>query len=395
MVFRNPLAKLIPTPYVTGTGTSLLFGWAHMDTDIILHARHEHGGLPIHILSSEGRNSKFRVEWPKGPVLYPSVRQMLIALYNQGDTGPEAKDPGMSFDRYFRRGRHSREPLEADEAGPTIFDMFLEDKANLAPEPPKKIPGIRRRKSTGTRNRKAQTSCALAVTALMLFATPEPPLSIAPSTHSITETALSVDPERVLGIDLAKRGHEVRKLLFAGFGYKMLRGGYDPDDVLQEVYRGLLARNKGICPFDVRKSSFGHYVHMVCGCVLANYHRKQSRTREFEQVGMYSPLADNGCVDAAEAAVDLCSWDHQGTTNGPELSVGQEKAITSLQSHIRSFDDSAIAPLAAEVVPLVFAGMTRSEIAEVKGLSPAKVGRALAFLRAASGEWAEEHDMVV
>ena len=71
-----------------------------------------------------------------------------------------------------------------------------------------------------------------------------------------------------LGIDLSVRGHEVRKLMWAGFGHKILRAGYDPEDVLQEVFRGLIARNKGTCPWDARKSSFGHYVHLVIGCVL-------------------------------------------------------------------------------------------------------------------------------
>ena len=89
-----------------------------------------------------------------------------------------------------------------------------------------------------------------------------------------------------LGIDLENRSHEVRKLFFAGFGKQCYAAGYDPEDVLQEIYRGLLARNKGICPFDPAKSSFGHYVHMVCGCVVANYHRKMNKLKQREQVGI-------------------------------------------------------------------------------------------------------------
>lgn len=389
------LANFEPMSYVTRTAQALPLqtsGWARMHTEILLHARHEHGGLPIHVLPEEGR-SRFRVDWPDGSVVYPSVRRMLIALYNQGDTGPDARDPGMSFDRYFRRGRYSTGSAEPVET--TIFDLFLAPDANLTPEPPREIPGIRRRKTTSAPRRSSATSSVLAITTLMMFATPEveEPLSVEPATHVSTETPLSVDAEPVLGIDLTKRGHEVRKLLFAGFGHRMLRGGYDPDDVLQEVYRGILARNQGTCPFDARKSSFGHYVHMVCGCVLANYHRKKSRTREFEQIGMYNPLAEEGCVDAAEAAVDVTTWDSGAS---PELSVGRDKAIESLQEHILSFDETAsISTLAAEVVPLVFVGMTRSEIAKVKGLSPAKVGRALAFLREASVGWAAEHDLDV
>lgn len=87
-----------------------------------------------------------------------------------------------------------------------------------------------------------------------------------------------------LGIDLAARGHEVRKLFYAGFARGLVRDGYDPEDALQEVFKGLLTRNNGKCPFDARKSSFGHYVHIVTQCVLANYVRKERRKRSFESL---------------------------------------------------------------------------------------------------------------
>ena len=86
-----------------------------------------------------------------------------------------------------------------------------------------------------------------------------------------------------LGIDLAVRGNEVRKLFYAGgFTGTLVREGIDPDEFLQEVYRGILARNRGTCPWDVKKSSFGHYVHIVIRCVLSNYLRREKlhSTRE-------------------------------------------------------------------------------------------------------------------
>lgn len=82
-----------------------------------------------------------------------------------------------------------------------------------------------------------------------------------------------------LGMDLSIRGHEVEKLFYAekrrSYTAVLLREGHDPADFLQEVYRGLLARNRGTCPWDASKSSFGHYVHIVIGCVLANYLRRE------------------------------------------------------------------------------------------------------------------------
>ena len=84
-----------------------------------------------------------------------------------------------------------------------------------------------------------------------------------------------VDGSR-LGIDLAMRGHEVRKLFYAGgFTGVLNREGIDPEEFLQEIYKGLLARNKGTCPWDHKKSSFGHYVHIVIRCVLSNSLRRE------------------------------------------------------------------------------------------------------------------------
>ena len=105
---------------------------------------------------------------------------------------------------------------------------------------------------------------------------------------------------RGLGIDLGKRFGEVRKLLLAGYGDRLARSGWDVEDVLQDVYLGLLTRNRGTCPWDPEKSSFGHYVHMVCGCIVSNYGRKVNRVRDREHIGMTD--MDGLEVDAAEFA---------------------------------------------------------------------------------------------
>lgn len=114
-----------------------------------------------------------------------------------------------------------------------------------------------------------------------------------------------------LGIDLGVRGHEVRKLFYAGgFTGVLVREGIDPEEFLQEVYRGLLARNRGACPWDYKKSSFGHYVHIVIRCVLANYLRRE-RLRDSRE----------GVTDDGELPVGLSSTG-EGYTELRDLLVG-------------------------------------------------------------------------
>lgn len=114
-----------------------------------------------------------------------------------------------------------------------------------------------------------------------------------------------------VGMDLAIRGIEVRKLFYAAFARGLVKDGYDPEECLQEVYKGLLTRNNGTCPFDSRKSSFGHYVHIVTRCVLANYIRKEKRRLQFEsnEASLGGGSTENsfsieGCPDRRTPGVD-------------------------------------------------------------------------------------------
>lgn len=198
------------------------------------------------------------------------------------------------------------------------------------------------------------------------------------------------EAEPTLGIDLAKRGGEVRKLLFAGFGSRISRHGYDPEEVLQEVYRGLLARNKGICPFDRRKSSFGHYCHLVINCCLNNFHRREARRQSIEQVGVAAPSsmiedegAETGSVDASLIAEKAL------TTTNPSISEDEmDGALSRLQKHLtRKTKDGVQNPIAIKVARLLSEGLTQQEIAQKLAVSPNQISLAIKHLRENTADW--------
>lgn len=388
-----------------------------------LHARHKHGGHPIQSTLPKSPTPFFEIQWPTdqgGPQTYKSARQMLLALYNNGDTSSRARDPGVTLARYFRL--KPCKPM----IGPTVFEMFAEE----IPQPPIVVPPaprqtLKRRRCPAHAGRWYKKPLAIAFTTLALFGNPVP--SEAVQVHDPTEIhfrwadqrptpeqlsveafrlptkkdqTLSVGPPIPLGIDLAARGHEVRKLLYKGFGARIARRGFDIEDVLQEVYKGLLTRNKGICPFDARKSSFGHYVHMVSGCILSNYERKMGRRAEHEQLGMYDPTAsdEGGMVDAALAGSTLSLAPWKGTSR-VEDELGTRQAISSLLVSLDlngrdiQGDLRPEAELAARALPHLYAGCRRGEIALRLGEPPANVGRALSFLREEAGLWAGEEGL--
>lgn len=175
-----------------------------------------------------------------------------------------------------------------------------------------------------------------------------------------------------LGIDLAGRSHEVRKLLFKTYRGHMAVKGYDPEDVLQEIFKGLITRNAGRCPWDSRKSTFGYYVTMVIGCILTNYHRKMQRRRDREHLeldeGILAPSTEWSESSDGLAEESLGEW-----LSSPEHGGGTSDGL-----------------LAVRIMPMVSAGMQRREIVASTGIRESMVSRALAHLRKWSRGWALE-----
>lgn len=310
----------------------------------VVYARHEHGGHRV-----ERDTNGLTVHWPNGPIVYPSVRQTLAAIMS-GDPLPAkgTRTPHRTFESYFRL-RASKKDLVGD-----VLTLF-------APPAPKTEVGV------------------------LVVHTPsaKPPASPRRSRRAPPLPTPAWDGK---GIDLVNRGHEVRKLFYAGFMGRVTRYGYDPEEVLQEVYAGLLVRNKGKCPFDPKKSSFGHYVHMVCECIVSNYHRKHNRHAQAEQFG--HTAADGLEVDVASADLAVVEADQ-------EEALSHNFALASLTARLNeaacSVETSTDMALVGRCLPLLSKGMTRLEVArhlvEVAGLPRNRVLQAVDFIRNVAGEW--------
>ena len=77
----------------------------------------------------------------------------------------------------------------------------------------------------------------------------------------------------VVGIDIAKYENDIKKILYKRFGQMITKNNLDPQDILQEVLKGIHARNQGKCPWDANKSTAGSYIYMVCRGILLNHIR--------------------------------------------------------------------------------------------------------------------------
>ena len=278
----------------------------------VLYARQEHGGHRV----ERGDGGGYTVFWPNGPVVYRSARSTIRALVNREPVvTPTLRDPHLTFDRYFRTGRW-KQPM-------TTMD---------------------------------------GLDALSLF------------TFAPTPTIIVVPKEKPPGIDLKGRGHEVRKLFYAGFSKRVVRYGYDPEEVLQEVYAGLLVRNNGKCPFDPKKSSFGHYVHMVCECIVSNYHRKHNRRAQSEVFGTMGR-------DGEE--IDFALSNTASVEAQQEHLIGSSVAMAVLSREVEDSGGSEVEiAVALRVLPLLSVGMSKTEIgSKIKDVPKPLVGRAVDLIR--------------
>lgn len=187
------------------------------------------------------------------------------------------------------------------------------------------------------------------------------------------ETVLSPE-EPELGIDLAKRSSEVVKLMYSGFGQWIFSAGLDPEEVTQEVYRGILARNQGKCPWDKRKSSFGHYVHMVCNGVITNYSNRTKKRRGSEQVGL-NTLDEDASGDARDANLEV---------EGGTVATEADALITNdLMAHVKELGND----LGAQIIPLLVEGYTHREIASKLKMPRKEVEKAITMLQEHTRSW--------
>ena len=369
-----------------------------------LYTRYEHGNLPVRVFRTPDNETHYEVQYPddreptgRRAVVFTSARKMISSFYGH--------DVHMPFDRYFRIGRYRKSGRASGQAN--LLSLLDADQTSRKTpiavhgrelETPRKTgisvdPGLE-----GTSN-SPDPVIAEFVKAMEEDLLPQEAF-IQPTAEmkQVFDKAIELELDRldgVVGIDLGEKSarrdtafkaDEVRKLLWRGFAGKMLSQGYDPEDVLQEVYRGLLVRNKGKCPWDARKSTFGHYVYLVIGCVLTNYHRKQVRRVDKDAVSLTMKNKDG------EELVDIGQFGSCKIHDGSEL--GDMLALDELATYLKTLPDvSPEAELGREILALVASGHQRSEIVRETGKKPSLVSRALAWLRRQTALWATEMGM--
>lgn len=106
------------------------------------------------------------------------------------------------------------------------------------------------------------------------------------------------------GIDLEAHHEDVRRLVLATYGAKIVAAGLELEDTLQEIYRAILIRNGGRCPYDSSKGALSTYVLMVAWGTISNL-IEHSRRRPTSD-----PMPDNfnPMVEVEDQPADEWTW---------------------------------------------------------------------------------------
>ena len=151
------------------------------------------------------------------------------------------------------------------------------------------------------------------------------------------------------GVDLENRAGEVRKLIYKKFGKYILSLGFEFDDVMQEIYVGIIGRNGGINPWDSTISKFGYYIYLVGASIISNYRLKHSKYKKSEV-----PFKEN-------------KRDIKGEINEEALEF-----LLDYSNYLNSLKDIKIPhreiAIAIEILPYVYLGYSKLLIAEATGL---------------------------
>ncbi len=124
-------------------------------------------------------------------------------------------------------------------------------------------------------------------------------------------------PKRKLGVDVEAKANDIKSIFYKHFAKMCIQSKYEPEEMLQEIYLGILHRNKGNCPFDPAKSSLSTYIVMVSRCILFNIFNKDNKTRSRmfepkEKDDLFRLIKDNHDFDTKfliEEARGLCKTD--------------------------------------------------------------------------------------
>lgn len=121
----------------------------------------------------------------------------------------------------------------------------------------------------------------------------------------LIESLDELEPARPkLGINLAEKHGDIRKLL-GKFGTRAcVANGWDFEELLSDIYLRIAASNVGSHPFDPRRSSLGTYVVMQIHSTITNRWRRETQRKRLAPMIAIDDVELRGMTWDLDASID-------------------------------------------------------------------------------------------
>jgi DNA-directed RNA polymerase specialized sigma24 family protein len=107
-------------------------------------------------------------------------------------------------------------------------------------------------------------------------------------------------------IDWTARANDIRKLVRAHPAFqRAVQLGHDAEDLHQEVWVTLLARDRGKTPWNPARASWTKWVHLVTGSAVTHFLSRMGTRGRHEQVGVRGEESPLDAAAYAEAHLEL------------------------------------------------------------------------------------------
>lgn len=167
----------------------------------------------------------------------------------------------------------------------------------------------------------------------------------------------------VSGIDIGEKKKDIERLFYSFFAKKAAAEGLPIDDLLQEIYKGILARNIGKGAWNPKRGSFGSYVHMVANSVYLNFRNKELKRGIREK-----------SVDTSTSQID----NNQDNIVESDY-INEEMLVSEFSTWVKN--RKGLGDPAAYVVCLLRQGKKKKEIAAELGINHTTLHKIIDGLR--------------
>lgn len=279
-----------------------------------LYTRYEDGGVPVTI-QENGEGKRKRYILTVGEAIFKSVKDFLKLSKSRATS---------SFTNYFGAAK----PVELP-----IFDIL------------KEIEGYKKRQ---------------------LEEIEQDYKDVCLDTKPLT---VNSDPQVVKGFDIVEKKKDIERIFYKFYAKRAAAEGLPVEDLLQEVFAGIISRNSKKSAFSLNRGSFSGYLHLVIGSIYKNF-----RKRELDR-GVHDRSIKTKLLEKGEEATTESDF------------INDAILMDSFKEWVKV--KKGMGDLASNVTVLLSEGKKKKEIADELGINATSLHKIIKGLQAKVIEFLE------